>query len=95
MDDGAGEKLKPDFHPLFKTDKEGTDLVTIKDIANMSGVSRGTVDRVLNNRPGVNPKTAERVRMLADSLGYEPTIVGKSLVSKKRELNCVSFSGVI
>lgn len=59
-------------------------MVTIKDIANMSGVSRGTVDRVLNNRPGVNPKTAERVRMLADSLGYEPNIVGKSLVSKKK-----------
>ena len=96
MDDGAGEKLKPDFHPLFKTDKEGRDLVTIKDIANMSGVSRGTVDRVLNNRPGVNPKTAERVRMLADSLGYEPNIVGKSLVSKKKGIKlCFIFRGDI
>lgn len=31
-------------------------VVTIKEIAEMSGVSRGSVNRVLNNRGGVKRK---------------------------------------
>lgn len=41
-------------------------MVTIKDIASMANVSRGTVDRVLNNRGGVSPRTAERIRLIAE-----------------------------
>ncbi len=40
-------------------------MTTIKDIADLAGVSRGTVDRVLNNRGAVNPKTAEKVWRLS------------------------------
>ena len=36
-------------------------MATIKEIAELAGVSRGTVDRVLNNRGAVNPKTARKV----------------------------------
>ena len=39
-------------------------MATIKQIAEMAGVSRGTVDRVLNNRGSVNANTAARVREL-------------------------------
>jgi LacI family transcriptional regulator len=31
--------------------------VTVKDIAKYCGVSSGTVDRALNNRPGIKAKT--------------------------------------
>ena len=44
-------------------------MVTIKEIARLAEVSRGTVDRVLNNREGVSEETAERVRRIADELG--------------------------
>ena len=37
-------------------------MATIKEIAALAGVSRGTVDRVLNNRGAVNPETAEKPR---------------------------------
>lgn len=36
-------------------------MSTIKDIANLAGVSRGTVDRVLNKRGGVHPDTQAKV----------------------------------
>ena len=36
--------------------------VTIPQIAEAAGVSTATVDRVLNDRPGVNPDTVKRVR---------------------------------
>lgn len=44
--------------------------ITMKEIAYMCGVSRGTVDRVLNNRGHVHPKTEERIRAVAKTMGY-------------------------
>lgn len=43
---------------------------TIRSIANMCGVSRGTVDRVLNNRPYVKPEVRERVLRAVRKSGY-------------------------
>ncbi len=58
--------------------------VTIKKIAEVSGVSRGTVDRVLNNRGRVNEETASKVRSCAEMLGYTPNIAGKALAARKK-----------
>ena len=58
--------------------------VTIKKIAEVSGVSRGTVDRVLNNRGKVSPKTEQKVRECAKKLGYKPNLAGKALEEKKK-----------
>lgn len=44
--------------------------VTIQDIADRAGVSRGTVDRVLHNRPNVSPEIYNRVLELIKSTGY-------------------------
>lgn len=44
--------------------------VTIQDIAQRVGVSRGTVDRALNNRGRINPEVAERIRQATAELGY-------------------------
>src|SRR5689334_22506033 len=43
---------------------------TLIDIAREAGVSAATVDRVLNNRPGVRPRTREIVFETARRLGY-------------------------
>jgi LacI family transcriptional regulator len=43
--------------------------ITIHQIAEAAGVSTATVDRVLNNRPGVNPVTVEKVRAAMQALG--------------------------
>lgn len=66
--------------------------VTTKKIAEICGVSRGTVDRALNNRPGINPQTREEILKTAESLGYKPDFLGKSLVTgKTKTLGVVVF----
>lgn len=52
----------------------------------MANVSRGTVDRVLNNRGGVSPRTAERIRLIAEKLNYTPSITGRGLAVMKKDL---------
>ena len=46
--------------------------VTIQQIAEAVGVSRGTVDRALNNRGRINPEVAKRVQRAAEEMGYIP-----------------------
>ena len=44
--------------------------VTIQQIAERAGVSRGTVDRALNNRGRINPEVAEMIKKTAEEMGY-------------------------
>lgn len=60
--------------------------VTIRDIAKKAGVSRGTVDRVLHNRKGVNQEVAQRVKTIAKELGFIPNLAGKALATRKQPL---------
>lgn len=61
-------------------------MVTMKDIAAAAGVSRGTVDRVLNNRGRVAKDKEKRIRKIAKELGYQPNPAGKGLAVKKKQL---------
>ena len=45
--------------------------VTIKDVAELAGVSTSTVSRVCNNNPAISKETQERVRRAMVELGYE------------------------
>lgn len=57
--------------------------VTIKTIAELANVSRGTVDKVLNNRPGPKEETRWKVLTIAKELNYQPNLLGKALVQSK------------
>ena len=59
--------------------------VTAQKIAELAGVSRGTVDRALHNRGRVNPEVAARIHKIAADLGYKPNLVGQALVKSKRD----------
>lgn len=65
-------------------------MATIKQIAELAGVSRGTVDRVLHNRGTVNPETAARILELAQNLHYSPNKAGKTLAVKRKNI-CVGY----
>lgn len=60
--------------------------VTQEQIAKLAGVSRGTVDRTLNNRGRVDPEVAQRIRSIADELGYSRNRAGSLLVRSKNPL---------
>jgi LacI family transcriptional regulator len=51
--------------------------LTITQIAEAAGVSTATVDRVLNNRPGVNPATVQKVRDAVVALGGGAPVRGR------------------
>ncbi len=53
--------------------------ITIKDIAKLAGVSRGTVDRVLNKRGQVAKDVEERVIKIANDLGYKKNLIASRL----------------
>ena len=59
---------------------------TIKEIAKLAGVSRGTVDRVIHNRPGVSPKIREQVQQILREAKYEPNTAAVALKSTVRNL---------
>ena len=56
---------------------------TIKDIARQSGVSIKTVSRVMNNEAGVRADTAERVRSVADGLGYAVNLAARQMRTRR------------
>jgi len=44
----------------------------IFDLARHTGVSRGTISRAFNNKPGINLKTQEKILKAAKEIGYTP-----------------------
>lgn len=60
--------------------------VTIRQIAQEAGVSRGTVDRVLNNRGRVRPEVDKKVREIARELGYRPNLLGRALGMSRNDI---------
>jgi LacI family transcriptional regulator len=61
-------------------------MVTMKDIARLANTSIGTVDRALNNKPGVKNETRQKILQIAESLNYTPNSLGKALVLKKQNI---------
>lgn len=56
---------------------------TIYDVARAAGVGLATVDRVLNDRPGVRAATAERVKAAVDRLGFVRDASAAALARKR------------
>src|SRR6185437_9831443 len=53
-------------------------------IAELAGVSIGTVDRALHGRAGINSRTLKRVLKVARDIGYTPNVTARALSTGKR-----------
>ena len=51
-----------------------SEKITIKDIAEIAGVSVGTVDRVLHNRANVSQSAREKVAKALKNMNYHPKV---------------------
>lgn len=57
--------------------------VTITDVADAAGVSVATVSKVINARYGVAAATSSRVQEVIEQLGYESSLVARSMRSHR------------
>jgi LacI family transcriptional regulator len=62
---------------------------TIKNIAELAGVSKGTVDRVLHKRGKVSDKALEKVKKVLNEIDYKPNLLARSLKKTKDYHICV------
>lgn len=57
--------------------------LTLEEIARLSGVSRSTVSRVINQQPNVSQDVRQRVQAVIQDTGYQPNLAARTLVSKR------------
>ena len=62
-------------------------IMKISDIAELSGVSKATVSRVLNKNPNVKKETRERIMKIIEKHNYYPNAIARNL--SKQENNSI------
>ena len=58
-------------------------MVTIKKIAELANVSRGTVDRVIHKRGNYSATAEKLVKQVLEKVNYKPNVIAQSLVAKR------------
>jgi len=61
-------------------------MISTHELARLCGVSQGTVDRVLHNRPGVSEATRRKVMAAAEKHGYQPHPAARELLTGERRV---------
>ena len=59
---------------------------TMQDVAELAGVSKKTVSRIINNSPSVNAATRDAIQALILAIGYRPDPQARGLASKRSYL---------
>jgi DNA-binding LacI/PurR family transcriptional regulator len=69
----------------LEVSEQRTSRVTIRDIAERAGVSKGAVSYALNGRPGVSDSTRERIVSIANELGWYPNRAARALSAARAD----------
>ncbi|MCD4685062.1 MAG: LacI family transcriptional regulator, partial [Anaerolineae bacterium] len=67
-------------------DKPRNPSLNLEDIARLSGVSRSTVSRVVNNSPNVREDTRERVLEVIRKHKFTPNLAARALVTQRTQV---------
>ena len=67
---------------------------SIKDIAKITGVSHSTVSRALRQSSLISSETAERIRRVAQEMGYQPSAAARSLKTNRTRVLGVIVSNL-
>lgn len=65
--------------------------MNINEIAKLSGYSKSTISKALNDYPDVSRKTKEKILKICKENGYFPSFLGKSLSTNKTNLIGIVF----
>ena len=76
-----GQSISITFYKRYSLRVDPQHRVTITDVAREAGVSVATVSKVINERYGVAAATGAKVRAVIETLGYESSLVARSLRS--------------
>jgi LacI family transcriptional regulator len=60
--------------------------LTLEEVARLTGVSRSTVSRVINDHPHVRQQVRERVWKVIRETGYQPHAAARSLVTRRTRI---------
>ena len=69
-------KTGPDRRPYARNARP-----TIQDIARACGVSKGTVNRAIHDKPGINAETKRRVLETIEEMRFAPSFMARSLAT--------------
>lgn len=61
--------------------------ITLKEIAELAGVHKSTVDKVIHNRPGVSDAKRAQIRKLLEEHHYESNPLAKALNYQKKKMS--------
>lgn len=61
-------------------------MITMQQIADLAGVHKSTVDKVLHHRPGVSAPVRRKIQQLLDEYDYRPNRAAQALQYRKKQL---------
>ena len=73
--------------------KKKTKITSI-EVADLAGVSQSTVSRSFSPSSPVAKKTREKVKKIADMIGYQPNAMARSLITQKSNMVGIVISNV-